>query len=157
MSEEQWMRELPYCRMVYPSSLWGKAKYVFWRLYTPYHPLVRDLALKLGVVQHQGRQDWLIGTIAPHLSIQEFVSHLLKQGFGNHFVAWKDDGELVSLRYTDNFEYQYHLRVFEDREVRAHYECTPECHPFLHMREDHMEPRRAYFLNVLKDTVVVAD
>ena len=155
--EYAWIYDLPYSGMVYPDSFSGKFKYALWRVYTPYHPLVRDLALKLHIVHHHGRQDWLLGTVAPHLSIRDFVSNLLQQGFGNHFVAWKDDGELISLRRTDNFAYQYHLRVFEDREVRAHYECTPECHPVMHMKDNQMEPRRDYFLNVLKDTVVVAE
>ena len=155
--EEAWVQELPYSGMVYPDSLSGKIKYAFWRVYTPYHPFFRDLAVALGLVRYYGRQDWLIGTIAPNLSIQEFVSYLLERGYGNHFVALKDDGELVSLRHTDSFAYQYHLRVFEDREVRAHYECTPECHPIIHMRDDQMEPRREYFLSVLKDTVIVAE
>jgi hypothetical protein len=156
-AEYAWIQDLPYSGMVYPDSLFSKLKYAFWRVYAPYHPFVRDLALKLGIVHHRGRQEWLIGTVAPHLSIREFVSNLLQQGFGNHFIAWKDDGELISLRHTDSFAYQYHLRVFEDREVRAHYEYTPEYHPVLHLKEYHIEPRREYFLNILKDTVVVAE
>ena len=156
--EYAWINDLPYSAMVYPDSLLGKIKYAFWRVYTPWHPFVRDLTIKLGIVHHhRGKQPWLIGTVAPHLSIQEFVSNLLRQDFGNHFVAWKDEDELVSLRRTDGFVYQYHLRVFKDREVHAHYEYTPECHPIFHILEWHMEPRRDYFLNVLKDTVVVAD
>ena len=156
-AEYAWIQDIPYSGMVYPDSPLNKLKYAFWRVYTPYHPAVRDLAIKLGIVHHHGRQEWLIGTIAPHLSIQEFVFNLLRQGFGNHFVAWKDDGELISLRHADNFEYQYHLRVFEDREVRALYEYTPEYRPFLHLHKYHIEPKRDYFLNILKDTVVAAE
>jgi hypothetical protein len=152
--EEAWLRNLPYSAMVYPESLWDRSKYVFWRLYTPYHPFVRDMALALGIVWHEGRQDFLLGTIAPHLSVKEFISHLLHHGYGNHFVAWKDDGEIVSLRYVENFATQYHIRVFKDREVRAHYEYTPECYPISHMREVNMEPRRDEFLKLLGDTII---
>jgi len=152
--EHSWVKDIPSSAMVYPQLPWERVKYVFWRFYTPYHPFFRDMALRLGVVHHHGRQDYLLGTIAPHLSIREFVSQLLEKGYGNHFVAWKDDGEVVSLRYTDGFEYQYHLRVFSDREVRAHYEYTPECYPISHMRAINLEPRRDYFFSVLGDMVV---
>ncbi|HTR19134.1 MAG TPA: hypothetical protein VMH91_04140 [Candidatus Paceibacterota bacterium] len=154
LQARDWYDSLPASAMVYPEQLWDRVKYLFWTFYTPYHPLVRDTALRLRVVRHEGRQDFLIGTIAPHLSIPEFISHLLGKGYGNHFVAWKDDGEVVSLRYTDGFAYQYHVRVFEDREVRAHYEYTPECYPISHIMETDMEARREEFLSLLGDTIV---
>ncbi len=147
-------RDLPYSAMIYPRSLRDRAKYVFWRVYTPYHPFVRDTALALGVVRHEGRQHFLLGKVAPHISIQEFVERLVAQGFGNHFVAWEDEGELVSLRYVEDFKCQYHLRVFKDGEVRAHYEYTPECYPILHLREVGIEARRDDFLRMLGDTIM---
>lgn len=150
------IRSLPYSRMVYPKSRKDRAKHLFWTLYTPLHPLVRDVALCVGIVQHKGRQPFLLGTLAPGQSIEELLSFLVSRGFANHFVAWRDDGELVSLRYVEDFTYQYHLRIFKDGEVRAHYEYTPECRPGLHMRNIGMEPRREYFLNLLGNRIVEA-
>ena len=135
-------------------------KYVFWRLYTPFHPLVRDTSLALGIVTHsdpQGRQPYVLSKLAAGITIQEFVSHMLAKGFGNHFIAWEDKGQIVSLRYVADFEYQYHLRVFEDGEVRGHYEHTPECHPVFHMKRINFEPRREQFLKFLKDQIVVSE
>jgi hypothetical protein len=129
-------------------------KYLFWQVCRPYHPIARDTLLRLRVIRHEGRQDYLLGTVAPHLSIKDFIAYLVSRGFGNHFFAWKDDGEVVSLRYTENFMYQYHIRVFHDGEVRAHYEYTPECYPLLHMKKVNMEPRREFFLRILGDTIV---
>jgi hypothetical protein len=152
--DEAWLRNLPYSGMVYPDAWWDRVKYFLWRIYTPLHPYVRDTALVFGVVYHQGRQDFVLGRVAPHLSVKEFISHVVDKGYGNHFAAWKDEGEVVSLRYVENFACQYHLRVFADREVRAHYEYTPECYPISHMREIDMEPRRDEFLRMLGDTII---
>lgn len=152
--EKRWLKSLPSSRMVFPSSPKDRLKYFFWRLYTPYHPFVRDAALALRIARHRGRQDYLLGTVAPHLTIKEFISSLIAQGFGNHFVAWKDEDEVVSLRYVKDFAYQYHLRVFKDGEVRAHYEYTPECYPLSHLKGRHMQARREEFLVFLGDTIV---
>lgn len=140
--------------MAEPDRIADHLKYSFWTFYTPFHPYVRDFAIKIKLVEHAGRQNFLLGTIAPHLSIKEFIQSLVDKGFGNHFIAWNDDGEIASLRRVDNFEYQYHIRIFEDREVRAHYEFTPECYPIAHLNEENMLPRREEFLEILGDTIV---
>ena len=148
--------------MVFPGDFADQLKYAIWRLYTPFHPLVRDTAVALGIVGHEhkyaaGRQPYVLGKLAPGQTMQEFVTYMVSQGFGNHFIAWKDRGQVVSLRHVDGFKYQYHLRVFEDGEVRGHYEYTPECHPVLHMRDDSMQERREDFLKFLGDRIVPAE
>ncbi len=154
ISLEEFIKKVPHSRMVYPESLYDRFKYVFWRLYTPYHPLVRDTALILGIVEHRGRQDFVLGKVTPDLSVEEFINFVIGLGFKNHFIAWKDTDELVSLRYAKNFVYQYHLRVYKDGEVRGHYEYTPECRPIYHMREVGMEDRRDEFLKFLQGKIV---
>ena len=159
-----WCDELPASLMVYPERLAERLKYHFWRVYTPYHTFVRDTAMRFSIVRrirlkiigHAGKQEFLIGKVAPNLSVREFVSRLLEKGFGNHFVAWKDDGQIVSLRYVENFTYQYHLRVFADREVRVHYEYTPECRPIAHFFRLGQEERREDFLRFLGDSIIPA-
>lgn len=153
---------LPASKMVRPSSFGDQLKYVFWTIYTPYHPHVRDTLTKfglratlvrLGIMRHKGRQDYLLGTIASGYSVEDVISHLIEQGYGNHFVAWKDSGEIVSLRYVENFSHQYHLRIFEDGEIRGHYEHTPECHPLKHLKEVGQESRHEHFLMVLGEKI----
>jgi hypothetical protein len=127
-------------------------------VYAPVHPLVRTVAVRAGLSseyfvrsERTGRQPFLIGHIAPGASVEDFVEHLVSQGFGNHFIAWLDQGEVASLRLVENFVYQYHVRIFEDGEVRGHYEFTPECHPIKHLRargqEHRLEAFRAFFGN----------
>lgn len=77
--------------------------------------------------------------------MQQLVKHLVAQGFAKHFIAWKDDSELVSLRKLENFMYQYHVRIFKDGEVRGHYEYTPECHPIAHLKGMDQEHRPEAF------------
>ena len=141
--KEDWIQSLPTSRMAYPYEFKNRIKYRFWRLYTPYHPFVRDALLSLGIFKHEGRQGFLVGRLAYNESIKSFTDYLVKLGYGNHFVAWKDQGEVVSLRYVIGFEYQYHIRVFADGEVRGHYEYTPECYPIKHLKAIGQEDRRA--------------
>lgn len=147
-SRRKFIEQLPASEMVYPDSLVHRMKYYFWYYYTPYHPYVRDSALALSLVKVEGRQPYLLGKVAPHLSIEEFVAVLVKNGFAYHRVAWEDEGEMVSLRYVENFVYQYHVRVFSDGEVRAHYEYTPECYPMLHLFEVGHEARKEEFMRM---------
>ena len=158
---QEWVKTVPASQMVFPDTFFDRIKYMFWRIYTPLHPLVRDTALKLGLSSQsdtypQGRQPYVLGTLPQGVSVQEFVTRMIAKGFGNHFVAWEDRGQLVSLRLVDDFKYQYHLRVFEDGEVRGHYEYTPECHPIAHLKGDDFEPRREKFLEFLGDDIVVS-
>ena len=143
--------------MAYPQSHGDRLKYWFWKFYTPFHAPVRDTSLALGIVRHEGRQDFLLGTLHPERSAYEFVQFLVEQGFGNHFIAWKEDDQLVSLRRTTDFKYQYHVRIFTDGEVRGHYEYTPECHPLLHLREVGMENRADEFLELVREWIVPAE
>ncbi|OHA20150.1 MAG: hypothetical protein A2836_00960 [Candidatus Taylorbacteria bacterium RIFCSPHIGHO2_01_FULL_45_63] len=140
--------------MVYPTSAIDRLKYHFWRLYTPCHPFLRDTLVKFRILWHRGRQGFLIGRVPETHTIQEFISFLVEQGYGNHFVAWKDEGEIAGLRYVKDFVYQYHIRVFEDGEVRGHYEYTPECYPILHFFEIDQEDRREEFFALLGSRIV---
>ena len=83
--------------------------------------------------------------------------YLLSQGFANHFIAWKDDDQVFSLRKCVDFERQYHLRIFSDGEVRGHFETTPEAHPTMHMKEIGMEARREDFLRYLGDWIIPSE
>ena len=148
-THREWLQRLPQSQMVYPDNLVHRIKYYFWRVYGPYHPTVRDSVISLSLIKNRGRQPYLIGTVAPHLSIEEFVAFLVEKGFAYHRVAWEDDGEVVSLRHVEDFIYQYHIRVFEDREVRGHYEYTPECYPILHLWDVGRQDKRKEFLELV--------
>lgn len=151
---QTWIKNIPRSKMGSPRTLRDRAKYALWRVYTPFHPFARDTALRLGVVKHHGRQNYPLGHLAPGKTLKELVEHLLQQDFANHFVAWKDQDELVSLRRVENFTYQYHIRIFKDGEVRGHYEYTPECYPYSHLKAVGQEDRREVFKKILGDFVV---
>ena len=150
-------RSIPYSHPRFPHRPFDRVKYVFWRLYTPLHPYVRDLLVGTGIVAHEGRQRYLLGHLAPGVSVAQVVNHCVSKGYGNHFIAWRDQGELIGLRYVVDFAYQYHIRIFEDGEVRGHYEYTPECYPWWHLKEVGMEDRRAIFYDHLGSLIVSSD
>lgn len=151
--KREWVQTLPSSEMVYPEAFKHRIKYYLWRVYGPYHPTVRDGVIALRLVKNHGRQPHLIGTIAPGHSVEDVAAHLVAQGYAFHRVAWEDSGEVVSLRRVENFTHQYHLRIFEDGEVRGHYEYTPECYPLLHLWDFGREERRDAFLKVLGEYV----
>ncbi|MDB5244887.1 MAG: hypothetical protein JWN18_757 [Parcubacteria group bacterium] len=161
MTTETWISDLPRSRMVYPTNVLDQLKYWIWRVYTPIHPAVRNLSTLLGLdasvfspIDDSGRQDYLFGILHPDRPLRDFVDHLVSHGFGNHFVAWKDSGEVISLRKPLDFRFQYHIRVFHDGEVRCHYEYTPEYRPLQHLTQIGFEDRRSEFELFLRDWII---
>ncbi len=149
-------RQIPDSVLPYPEGIYNRSKYVFWRVIYPFHNLGRDILLSTGIVQHHGRQNFVLGKIAPGKTIEQFMKYLETKGFANHFIAWQDDAEVVSVRRLVDFEWQYHLRIFADGEVRGHYEYTPESHPIWHVKEVRQVSRRDDFLRFLGDWVIPA-
>ena len=159
---KKWAKTLPRSEMVFPSSFHNRLKYVFWRGFTPVHPYLKNTLRLVGInlvarqfQDERGRQDFLIGKVAPGQTIEEVVWFLIENGYGNHFIAWKDAGEVVSLRYLEGFDYQYHIRIFADGEVRGHYEYTPEAYPVSHIRQKNFQDRRDEFLDLLGDRIII--
>jgi hypothetical protein len=145
---------IPDSVLPYPDGLWNRTKYAFWKIISPGYEWGRDTLLRLGFIHHEGRQNFVIGTLAPGAKLDDFLHYIKTQQFGNHFVAWTDEDQVISLRRLESFDRQYHLRIFSDGEVRGHYEWTPESHPKWHLQEVGMEPRSEEFARFLGDWIV---
>ncbi len=129
-------------------SLYDRLKnWVWWHIISPGFPYVRDIFTFFKL--HSGRQPFHLGWLNPNKSLENFVAYLQTKGFSNHFIAWTDEGQVVSLRRRENFFFQYHLRVFKDGQICGHYEKTPEHDPIGHFCEAVFEPRRQAFLKWL--------
>jgi hypothetical protein len=124
----------------------------FYGLFLP----TRKVFLKMGIIWHKkGRQKYHIGWLAPGRTLEELKKHLHDQwGFGNHFIAWIDEDQVLSWRKLMDFQDQYHLRVYKDGEICGHFEYTPEAHPIEHMEEKGESFHRGEFLKFLGDFVV---
>ena len=109
----------------------------------------------MGIIWHEKeRQRYHIGWIVPGKTLEELKMHLHnKWGFGNHFIAWPDSGQVLSWRKLVNFREQYHIRVFEDGEIRGHFEATPEAHPIDHFDEKGEKESKEDFLKFLGEFV----
>lgn len=127
-----------------------------WRKLYPIFPWVQKHFLKWHLAWHEkGRQPYHIGWLAPGRTLKELEKHLHeKWNFGNHFVAWTDNDQVLSWRKLENFDYQYHLRVFKDGEIRGHYEYTPESRPLDHFIEINEQARIEEFRKFLGDYIV---
>lgn len=161
MESHVWVEHIPHSRIARPASLAEWFKYMVWKVLRPLHPLFRDFLDLFGLIERryahyrpEGRQNFLIGHLAPNETPKSVAEFLVSKGYGNSFAALRDRGEVVSLRQTPTFKHQYHIRIFNDGEVRAHYEYTVECHPFLHDKEVGFEDRRDEFLALLQDRII---
>jgi hypothetical protein len=132
-----------------------------WKVYTviqfsirPFHPVLRVILFKLRIVRHGTRQPYLIGYLKNEVTVSEFKSYLLSKGFETPFAMWLDEGEVLSIRYRPVFEFQYHIRVYENKEVRCHYEITPEEAPLDHLTDRFTEPRREEFMEWLEGWII---
>jgi len=127
-----------------------------WRGLYPVFPWIQKHFLKWHLVWHEkGRQPYHLGWLAPGKTLEGLEKHLHNEwGFGNHFVAWKDAGQVLSWRKLENFDNQYHIRVFKDGEIRGHYEYTPESKPIQHFVEINEQERRDEFMKFLSNYVV---
>lgn len=133
-----------------------KVKMKIWHFIYGFFSPVQKFLLKYHIIHHENkRQKYHIGWLAPGKTLEELKLHLhSKWGFGNHFVAWTDNEQVLSWRKLTDFADQYHLRVFSDGEIRGHYEFTPEAHPIEHFIEKGELNKREDFLNFLGDFVV---
>jgi hypothetical protein len=107
----------------------------------------RDLFLFLRLAKHGGRQEYSIGFLKKRVNLR---NHLEKNGFENSYYSWIDDGEFLSMRKVEK-EFQYHIRLFDDMELRGHYEYVPDGFPIKHLREDCFKQKKKYFSFLLKD------
>jgi hypothetical protein len=147
-------RSIPDSVLPYPDGLWNRTKYAFWKGVYPMHNTIRNALLSTHVLSHAGRQPYAFGRLAPGKTVEGFLKYLERQQFGNHFIAWDDDDQVASVRRLDGFERQYHVRIFKDGEVRAHYEFTPECYPIMHYKAKGQQERREDFLNFFGDWII---
>ena len=116
-------------------------KRIIWKGLYPIFPWLQKHFLKWHLVWHEkGRQPYRIGWLAPGKTLEELEKHLHdKWGFGNHFVAWSDNGQILSWRKLESFDFQdslieikykdkssYQLRYLttKNRNIHINRECT---------------------------------
>ena len=134
-------------------SIEGK-KRIWHELYEVFMNFQKFL-LKHGILHYKGRQEYHIGWLAPEKTLEDLRMHLHSEwGFGNHFVSWIDDGQVLSWRKLTGTNSQYHLRVFFDGEIRGHIEPTPESGIWNHIIKRGMRESQEEFSKFLGDFVV---
>ncbi len=131
-----------------------KVRFVWNILYRVWPPCTR-CAEKLGL--HNFRQKYLLGHLNSNFNKQNLENLLARHGFERARLAWRDPGELFSMRKIDKEIFQYHLRLFIDGEIRAHYEYSPESHPISHLLERKFNPETEFFRKLLGQHLVLAD
>ncbi len=130
----------------------SKAKRKFWELLRPFYKFVKTTWVykKLIKIGHKERQKYHVGWLKNH-PLEHFVKHLEAKGFEYQSIAWLDPEEETSLRKRHNQYWQYHLRVYKDGEIRAHYEYAPEDYALRHFFEKNIQDRREEIHNFLSD------
>lgn len=118
-------------------KLFNSIKYSVGNFLQPIWPFFRDALVKSGIIHHYGRQPFLFGKLKNGLTKDDFLKFAESIGFHNHFIAWKDDKEIFSVRRLDQKDerFQFHVRLFQDGELRGHREYSPEISPYKHFYE----------------------
>jgi len=125
-----------------------KYKGVWTIIYAIYPPFLRFLeVLKI----HRGRQGVPLGFIKKNASIRQVKSYLIKKGFEKVVLAWEDDEEVLSMRKIYNDKFQHHIRIFNDKEVRAHDEYSSEGNPSGHIFKKYFIRNKKFFKSLMKD------
>lgn len=123
----------------------------------PIFPFLRNISISCGIFRPhiEGRGRFLVGYKKEDLTTNDFLKTLKSRGFFHQTMAYDEPGQLLSLRKLDptQLDHQYHVRLFNDGEVRAHYEKTPEDHPRDHLAEVGLVARREEFLEVLSGLI----
>jgi hypothetical protein len=137
-------------------TFWDNIKQKTWDFMYSFFLPIRKFLLKNGIIWHKkGRQKYHIGWLARGKTLEGLKEHLHeKWGFGNHFIAWIDENQVLSWRKLTDFQDQYHLRVYKDGEICGHFEFTPEAHPLEHLEEKGEVNKKEDFLKFLGGFVV---
>lgn len=117
-----------------------------WKIvYFLYPPLLRILE-RLGF--HKGGQDYHIGYVKKNYSISDLKDYLEKKGFEPAVLSWNEKDEVLNLRKVNKRIYQWHIRVFKDREIKGHYEFSSEGSPIAHICKKLFITEEKYYLNL---------
>jgi hypothetical protein len=125
---------------------------IFWNIIYKLFPIVRNVLLRVGIIWHsKKRQPFAVGKLTEDVSLATCRKHLIEKGFEKNILAWIDSGEVISMRKIDPIQphCHYHIRIFNDGEVRGHYEKMPERHPIDHFLERGMQDRADYFRSIM--------
>ncbi len=129
----------------------GIKKY-FWKFAYFSYPYLRDFCLFIRITKHKGRQNYKVGFLKKKITKNKFKTLLKTKGYEQSILSWIDDDEVLSMRKRIN-KFQYHIRLFKDNEIRAHYEYSPESAPIKHYYESMFIPKKQYFKKLLKGLI----
>ena len=118
-----------------PQTFTEWCKEILWIILMPFWPPVRWCMRLVGIHPFgKDRQPTLLGWLSTDKTPEQFRQFLKSIGFRHNPLSWVDDGELFGLRNRLTFKHQQHVRLYKDREVRAHQEITPEFNDIKHIR-----------------------
>lgn len=118
--------------------------------------MIEHLLFHTGIIEKNiDRQPYHIGWLAEDKTLEDLRFYLHSEwGFGNHFVSFTDKGQIINWRKLEPDGRQYHVRVYNDGEIRGHLEFTPEQHPMDHLSAKGEEEAKIAFLRFFGDFIV---
>ncbi len=124
----------------------------------PLFPVLQSVVFALGLDRNpKEREAFLLGRLKDGVSLAQAREHLLRHGFFDNPVAYTDPGQVLSLRRLsdEHPDHQYHIRIFNDGEVRGHYEFTPEDKPWKHLHNVGLEAQREKYIPWVQDILTI--
>jgi hypothetical protein len=103
---------------------------------------------------HKERESFPVGWLAEGKTLVELREYLHREwGFGGNFSTHTDSGEVLNWRKLLENGQQYHLRVYEDGEIRGHIEMSPEKNAISNFTKGGQSESREEFIKFLGDFV----
>ncbi len=101
------------------------------------------------------RQSYPIGWLAEGKGLEDLRIYLHREwGFGGNFDSFIEKSEVLNWRKLTEDGKQYHLRVYEDGEIRGHLEMSPEKNKISYALGGGKSDAREEFLKFLGDFAV---
>lgn len=126
---------------------------LFWKLGHRCYPSLLKLGKKLRLVKEKPRFFDRVGFLKKGVSLEEFEEYLEENGYEWNVLAWLYEGEIFSFRKKIDKHKQYHIRLFNNREIGGHKEYVPERHPIKHVRDLGLSRNWNYFWGLLENWI----
>lgn len=120
----------------------------------PFFPFFQWFFIKLGIIKAPNKRgDFIVGKLKEGVRQEKAQEVLEQHGFFINRIAHTEPGQILSMRRLSikNPEWQYHIRIFNDGEIRGHCEVTPSDHPIDHLNLSTIEHRPHDFAGWIKD------
>ena len=123
-----------------------------WNIVYAVQPYALKVLKAVGI--HPKEHPFVLGRLDPRYTPKQLKALLESHGFEDDILSWKDSGQILSMRKVHEHEFQWHLRLRRNGEIRGHYEYAPEGSVLKHDLGRVFKADRHFFVSVLGEYLI---